>query len=91
MKKINIFLKDITESGGGERVCINLANAFSKKYKVEIFSFYKSFEQPAYELCKNIKISYLSNQNFYHANKIKKIFLKTFYRYFLSFLIILKF
>ncbi|HEH4854683.1 TPA: glycosyltransferase family 4 protein, partial [Campylobacter jejuni] len=53
MKKINIFLKDITESGGGERVCINLANAFSKKYEVEIFSFYKSFEQPAYELCKN--------------------------------------
>lgn len=91
MKKINIFLKDITESGGGERVCVNLANAFSKKYEVEIFSFYKSFEQPAYELCKNIKISYLSNQNFYHANKIKKIFLKTFYRYFLSLLIILKF
>ncbi|EDO9710784.1 glycosyltransferase family 4 protein [Campylobacter jejuni] len=91
MKKINIFLKDITESGGGERVCVNLANAFSKKYEVEIFSFYKSFEQPAYELCKNIKISYLSRQNFYHANKIKKIFLKTFYRYFLSLLIILKF
>ncbi|OEW86545.1 glycosyl transferase family 1 [Campylobacter jejuni] len=91
MKKINIFLKDITESGGGERVCVNLANAFSKKYEVEIFSFYKSFEQPAYELCKDIKISYLSNQNFYHANKIKKIFLKTFYRYFLSLLIILKF
>ncbi|RTJ71575.1 glycosyltransferase family 4 protein [Campylobacter jejuni] len=91
MKKINIFLKDITESGGGERVCVNLTNAFSKKYEVEIFSFYKSFEQPAYELCKNIKISYLSNQNFYHANKIKKIFLKTFYRYCLSLLIILKF
>ncbi|MBX2033596.1 glycosyltransferase family 4 protein, partial [Campylobacter jejuni] len=91
MKKINIFLKDITESGGGERVCVNLANAFSKKYEVEIFSFYKSFEQPAYKLCKDIKISYLSNQNFYHANKIKKIFLKTFYRYFLSLLIILKF
>ncbi|RTJ16827.1 glycosyltransferase family 4 protein [Campylobacter jejuni] len=91
MKKINIFLKDITESGGGERVCVNLANAFSKKYEVEIFSFYRSFEQPAYELYKNIKISYLSNQNFYHANKIKKIFLKTFYRYCLSLLIILKF
>ncbi|MCC2569891.1 glycosyltransferase family 4 protein, partial [Campylobacter coli] len=91
MEKINIFLKDITESGGGERVCVNLANAFSKKYEVEIFSFYKSFEQPAYKLCKDIKISYLSNQNFYHANKIKKIFLKTFYRYFLSLLIILKF
>ncbi|EAI4084028.1 glycosyltransferase family 4 protein [Campylobacter jejuni] len=91
MKKINIFLKDITESGGGERVCVNLANAFSKKYEVEIFSFYRSFEQPTYELYKNIKISYLSNQNFYHANKIKKIFLKTFYRYCLSLLIILKF
>ncbi|EHD7791329.1 glycosyltransferase family 4 protein, partial [Campylobacter coli] len=42
MKKINIFLKDITESGGGERVCANLANAFCLDYEVEIFSFYKS-------------------------------------------------
>ncbi|HDZ5086882.1 TPA: glycosyltransferase family 4 protein [Campylobacter jejuni] len=91
MKKINIFLKDITESGGGERVCINLANAFSKNYEVEIFSFYKSFEKPTYKLGNNVKISYLGKQNFYQANKIKKIFLKTFYRYFLSLLIILKF
>lgn len=91
MKKINIFLKDITESGGGERVCINLANAFSKDYEVKIFSFYKSFENPAYKLHNNVKIFYLSKQDFYHANKIKKIFLKTFYRYFLSLLIVLKF
>ncbi|MFQ6341521.1 glycosyltransferase family 4 protein [Campylobacter sp. VTCC 70190] len=91
MKKINIFLKDITESGGGERVCINLANAFSKEYSVEIFSFYKSFEKPSYMIDKSVKIFYLSQQDFYHANKVKKIFLKSLYRYFLSLKIILKF
>lgn len=32
MKKIFILLRDITESGGGERVCANLANAFSKDF-----------------------------------------------------------
>ncbi|MFY4690296.1 glycosyltransferase family 4 protein [Campylobacter jejuni] len=84
MKKINIFLKDITESGGGERVCVNLANAFSKKYEVEIFSFYRSFEQPAYELDEKVKITYLSTFNLKNARGIKKIFLKIFCRYFLS-------
>lgn len=35
MKKIFILLRDITESGGGERVCANLANAFSKDFLKE--------------------------------------------------------
>ncbi|XAU19483.1 hypothetical protein WHQ22_03455 [Campylobacter jejuni] len=74
MKKINIFLKDITESGGGERVCVNLANAFSKKYEVEIFSFYKSFEQPAYKLCKDIKFLILVIKIFIMQIKLKKSF-----------------
>ncbi|EDO8919259.1 glycosyltransferase family 4 protein, partial [Campylobacter coli] len=55
MKKINIFLKDITESGGGERVCANLANAFCLDYEVEIFSFYKSQPEPIYKLNQKVK------------------------------------
>lgn len=35
MKKIFILLRDITESGGGERVCANLANAFSENFLKE--------------------------------------------------------
>ncbi len=91
MKKINIFLKDITENGGGERVCVNLANAFANKYQVKIFSFYKSFDKPTYKIHQNVKISYLSEYNFHHATKIKKIFLKTLYRYLLSLQIFFKF
>ncbi|EAI1055480.1 glycosyltransferase family 4 protein [Campylobacter coli] len=91
MKKINIFLKDITESGGGERVCANLANAFCSDYEVEIFSFYKSQPNPIYELNKKVKITYLSPYNLKNAKGFKKIFLKSFCRYFLSLKIIFHF
>ncbi|HFU2808081.1 glycosyltransferase family 4 protein [Campylobacter coli] len=91
MKKINIFLKDITESGGGERVCANLANAFCTDYEVEIFSFYKSQPNPIYELNKKVKITYLSAYDLKNAKGFKKIFLKSFYRYFLSFKTIFNF
>ncbi|EAJ7432035.1 glycosyltransferase family 4 protein [Campylobacter coli] len=91
MKKINIFLKDITESGGGERVCANLANAFCLDYEVEIFSFYKSQPEPIYKLNQKVKITYLSTFDLKNAKGIKKIFLKNFYRYFLSFKIIFNF
>ncbi|EAH8728010.1 glycosyltransferase family 4 protein [Campylobacter coli] len=91
MKKINIFLKDITESGGGERVCANLANAFCLDYEVEIFSFYKSQPEPIYKLNQKVKITYLSTFDLKNAKGIKKNFLKNFYRYFLSFKIIFNF
>lgn len=91
MKKINIFLKDITESGGGERVCANLANAFYSDYEVEIFSFYKSQPNPIYELNKKVKITYLSTYDLKNAKGFKKIFLKSFYRYFLSLKIVFHF
>lgn len=91
MKKINIFLKDITESGGGERVCANLANAFCSDYEVEIFSFYKSQPNPIYELNKKVKITYLSSYDLKNAKGFKKIFLKSFCRYFLSLKIIFHF
>ncbi|EAI3898171.1 glycosyltransferase family 4 protein [Campylobacter coli] len=91
MKKINIFLKDITESGGGERVCANLANAFCSDYEVEIFSFYKSQPNPIYELNKKVKITYLSPYDLKNTKGFKKIFLKSFCRYFLSLKIIFHF
>ncbi|EIN8284729.1 glycosyltransferase family 4 protein [Campylobacter coli] len=91
MKKINIFLKDITESGGGERVCANLANAFCSDYEVEIFSFYKSQPNPIYELNKKVKITYLSTYDLKNAKGFKKFFLKNFCRYFLSLKIIFHF
>ncbi|XAK47956.1 glycosyltransferase family 4 protein [Campylobacter coli] len=91
MKKINIFLKDITESGGGERVCANLANAFCSDYEVEIFSFYKSQPNPIYELNKKVRITYLSPYDLKNAKGFKKIFLKSFCRYFLSLKIIFHF
>ncbi|WP_144666822.1 glycosyltransferase family 4 protein [Campylobacter jejuni] len=91
MKKINIFLKDITESGGGERVCVNLANAFYVYYEVEIFSFYKSESCPTYKLNEKVKITYLSEFNLKNTKGLKKIFLKTIFRYFLSLKIIFNF
>ncbi|CDG57208.1 glycosyltransferase family 4 protein [Campylobacter coli] len=91
MKKINIFLKDITESGGGERVCANLANALCSDYEVEIFSFYKSQPNPIYELNKKVKITYLSPYDLKNAKGLKKILLKSFCRYFLSLKIIFHF
>lgn len=51
-KRILITLKDITEAGGGERVGVNLANAFAQDLgqKVQIVSFFRSQEKPCYAL-----------------------------------------
>lgn len=47
MPKILITLKDITVSGGAERVCVNLANALSERdYEVMIASFYQVHAAP---------------------------------------------
>lgn len=84
MKKISIILKDITEDGGGERVCANLANALSESYVVQIISFHKSFKDTNFKIDKNIPIIYLSSFGLKSAFLLKKIFLKTIYRYYLS-------
>lgn len=98
MKKIFILLRDITESGGGERVCANLANAFSeyfnkdsiesrqdfKNCQIEIISFFKAFESPTFSISNNVKITYLSHKNPNDKNKFKRLFNKTIYRIYLS-------
>ena len=83
MKHIIIVLKDITESGGGERVCVNLANAFSECMKVSIISFYRSQEQSVFALDKRIHVRYLSAHG-EKQSKIRKIFNKLLFRYYLS-------
>ncbi|MWV62701.1 glycosyltransferase family 4 protein [Helicobacter saguini] len=115
MKKIYILLRDITENGGGERVCANLANAFSEdfgvdskldsnldsnvavekredskntesnNYKVEIISFFKTFEKSTFEILGNVKITYLSNLSTIKGSKFRRFFNKTIIRILLSF------
>lgn len=85
MKKVSIILRDITEYGGVERVCANLANAFSEFYEVQIISLYKSFKDTSFEINKNIQVIYLSSFGIKNTFFLKKIFLKTIYRYYLSF------
>lgn len=85
MKHIVITLKDITESGGGERVCINLANAFCESgYKVTIISLYRLRQKPTFDIDKNISIQILSNSTPATKNPIQKLFCKSIYRSYLG-------
>ena len=81
MKKIYIILKDITESGGGERVCVNLANAFNEVgYKVSIISFFRFQSEVVFSLHENINIYFLSHTTPKSKNLLKKLFIKSVYR-----------
>lgn len=80
MKHIIITLKDITETGGGERVCVNLANALTEAgHRVEIISFFSLKESPAYTLNEGIKVRYLSKLS-PNKNLLIKLFCKSLYR-----------
>lgn len=49
--RIAIIAKDITEAGGGERVGVNLANAFIEcGFKVRVISLFSSNDAPIYPL-----------------------------------------
>ncbi|TLE08232.1 glycosyltransferase [Helicobacter bilis] len=85
MKKIYIILKDITESGGGERVCVNLSNAFSEiGFEVSVISFFRFQDEIPFALHKNINIRFLSHTTPKSKNPLKKLFNKSIYRYILS-------
>lgn len=58
MKKIKILMLHLNH-GGVEKQTITMANALSNKYTIEIVSFYKLSNSPAYEIDDNIKIKYL--------------------------------
>ena len=85
MQKIYIILKDITESGGGERVCVNLSNAFSEiGFEVSIISFFRLEKDIAFSLNENINVRFLSHTTPKSKNPFKKLFNKSIYRYILS-------
>ena len=86
-KRIVITLKDITESGGGERVGANLANAFALNlgYEVQIMSFFKSGAKPFYPLDSRISCIYLCNRPAKAKNALITLFNKTIFRAWLIF------
>ena len=85
MQKIYIILKDITEFGGGERVCVNLSNAFSEiGFEVSIISFFRVEKDIAFSLNENINVRFLSHTTPKSKNPLKKLFNKSIYRYILS-------
>ncbi|RDU65256.1 glycosyltransferase family 4 protein [Helicobacter didelphidarum] len=87
MQKLMIILRDITENGGGERVCANLVNAFLESFKVEveIVSFYRLNPAPFYKILPQAQITYLSSSTILTKNKVKKFWNKTLYRLYLSY------
>ncbi len=83
--KLFIILKDITESGGGERVCVNLSNAFSEiGFEVHIISFFRVEKDIVFSLNENINVRFLSHTTPKSKNPLKKLFNKSIYRYILS-------
>ncbi len=85
MLKICIVLKDITESGGGERVCVNLAHMFDEMgYQVEIISFFALHNKPIFDIKPQIAIRWLSHLTPNSKNPLQKLFCKSIYRTYLS-------
>lgn len=84
MRKILITLRDITETGGGERVCANLSNALSDFYEIKIVSFHQKEEHITYSLNPNFSVEFLSKGAQRSSNLFKRFLNKTIIRVFLS-------
>lgn len=86
-KHILITLKDITEAGGGERVGVNLANAFAQDLgqKVQIVSFFRSQEKPCYALDSTLTCTYLCNAKAKSKNPLITLLNKTLFRLIFSY------
>ena len=86
-KRILITLKDITEAGGGERVGVNLANAFVQDLgqKVQIVSFFRSQEKPCYALDSTLTCTYLCNAKAKSKNPLITLLNKTLFRLIFSY------
>ncbi|HDZ4944635.1 TPA: glycosyltransferase family 4 protein, partial [Campylobacter jejuni] len=64
MKKIILTIQDISLEGGGERVVVNLANAFSDLgYKTQILSISFQNQQISYKLNNEVKLKILDKDN----------------------------
>ena len=80
--KILITLKDITEGGGGERVGVNLANAFTQNlsYEVQIISFFRTHKTPIYPLDSRISCVHLCDKKAKSKNPLITLFHKSILR-----------
>ena len=67
--KIYFFEEGVDRVGGVERVISTLANEFSKKYKVNVISFYKTRKETFFKYNSDIDITYLSKRK---RNKEKR-------------------
>lgn len=64
MKKIILTIQDISLGGGGERVVVNLANAFSDLgYKTQILSISFQNKKISYKLNEDVELIILDTNN----------------------------
>lgn len=81
MKKLKILMLHLSH-GGVEKQTITMANALIEFYNIEIVSFYKITEVPAYEIDKRISVKYLydggPNRETFKKYLKSKNFIKTF-------------
>ena len=71
MKKITFLMLHLGY-GGAEQAVIAQANLLVEKYNVEIISFYKLYENPAFEVDPRIEIKYLTENVKPNREEIKK-------------------
>ncbi|RDU63118.1 glycosyltransferase, partial [Helicobacter sp. MIT 14-3879] len=88
--KILLTIADISITGGGERVVVNLANAFiSMGYNVEILSFYRANKTLPYNIKSNLTFLYnlseSSLKKIYFNNILKRFYFKNIFKFLLSF------
>lgn len=68
--RIAIIAKDITEAGGGERVGVNLANAFIEcGFKVRVISLFSSNNAPIYPLESRVELLSLSRSRAHNISQ----------------------
>ncbi|RTI74708.1 glycosyltransferase family 4 protein [Campylobacter jejuni] len=84
MKKIILTIQDISLGGGGERVVVNLANAFSDLgYKTQILSISFQNHKISYKLNEDVELTILDKNNQLGLlDKISKKFQKNIFHIF---------
>lgn len=86
-KRILITLKDISEQGGGERVGVNLANAFVRELgaNVRVVSFFRAHAKPFYALDERVELFCLCECGAKGKNPLRNLFHKSLFRLWLSY------
>ena len=86
-KRILITLKDISEQGGGERVGVNLANAFVRELgaNVRVVSFFRAHAKPFYALDERVELFCLCERGAKGKNPLRNLFHKSLFRLWLSY------